>query len=74
MDYKESLERSENFAKEIIKLAASHELTVCELYKAADIAKGIADHSMVDKESIEKVDYPSRHITPDCEGKELFGD
>ena len=37
-------------------------LTVRELYAAAYTAKGIADNSMVDIESIEKTDFPSRHI------------
>ena len=52
MDYKETLERSEEFAKKIINLAAEDNLTVYELCKAADIAKAVSENSMVDKESI----------------------
>ena len=65
-------EKTEEFAKKIINLAAEEGLTVRELCKAADTAKGIAEYSMVDKKSIERVDYPSRHIVCTCDGKELF--
>lgn len=72
MDSKEFIEKAEEFAKRIINLAAEEGLTVRELCKAADTAKGIAERSKVDKESIERVDYPSRHIVCTCDGKELF--
>jgi len=70
--HKESLERSEKFAQEIITLAAAKKLTVAELYRAADIAKEVANNSIVDEESIEKTDFSSRHIVAACDGKELF--
>lgn len=62
MNQKEFLEKTEEFAKKIIKMAAEDGLTVRELCKAADTAQGIAYNSMVDSESIEKTDFPSRHI------------
>ena len=62
MDGKEFYEKTEEFAKKIIRLAKNDGLTVRELYAAANIAKGISDNSMVDIESIERTDYPSRHI------------
>lgn len=65
--------RSECFAKKIIKLAAEEGLTVRELCKAADMAKGISDNSTVEIKSIEKTVFPSQHIA-DYDGKELFGD
>lgn len=67
------LAKAEVFAKKIIKLAAEEGLTVVELYKAADMAKGISDNSMVEVESIEKTDFPSQHIAVTCDKKELFG-
>ncbi len=71
-DKKEVYEKTEEFAKKIIGLAAEEGLTVMELCMAADTAKGISERSIVDKESIERIDYPSRHIVCACDGKELF--
>lgn len=62
VDNKEFYEKTEEFAKKIVSMAKENGLTVRELYAAADTAKGIADNSMVDIESIEKTDFPSRHI------------
>ena len=62
MDNKVFYEKTEEFAKKIVSMAKENGLTVRELYAAADTAKGIADNSMVDIESIEKTDFPSRHI------------
>lgn len=62
MNGKAFLIKTEKFAKKIVKMAAEDGLTVKELDRAADTAKGIAYNSMVDNESIEKSDYPSRHI------------
>lgn len=72
MDNKEFYEKTEEFAKKIARMAKEDGLTVRELYAAADTAKGIADNSMVDIESIEKTDFPSRHIVISCGKKELF--
>ena len=72
MDYIETLERSEEFAKKIINLAAEDNMTVYELCKAADIAKAVSENSMVDKESIEKTDFASCYITETCDEEELF--
>lgn len=69
---KEFYEKTEEFAKKIINLAAEERLTVRELCKAADTAKGIAEHSKVDKESIKRADYSSCHIVCALDGKELF--
>ena len=74
MNHKEFLEKTEEFAKKIVKMAVEDGLTVRELCAAASVAKGIADDSMVDVESIERTDYPSRHIAEPCDGKGLFGD
>lgn len=74
MNCKEFLEKTEEFAKKIIKMAAEEGLTVRELHAAADTAKGIADNSMINVESIEKTDYSSRHIAEICDEKGLFGD
>lgn len=74
MDGKEFYEKTEEFAKKIIGLAADEGLTVRELCKAVDTAKAIADYSVVDKNSVKKPDYPSRHIVTECDGKGLFGD
>lgn len=74
MDGKEFYEKTEEFAKKIINLAAEEGLTVRELCKAVDTAKAIADYSVVDKNSVEKPDYQSRHIVIECDGKGLFGD
>lgn len=60
---KEFYEKTEEFAKKIIKLASDEGLTVKELYRAADTAKAIADYSIVDKESVEKPAYPSKQMT-----------
>lgn len=62
MDNKEFYEKTEEFAKKIINLAAEEGLTVRELYRAADMAKGISDNSTVEVESVEKTDFPSQHI------------
>lgn len=72
MGSKDFLEKTEEFAKKIIRLAKEDGLTVKELDRAADTAKGIAYNSMVDTESIEKTDYPSHHKVCVCDGKELF--
>lgn len=74
MDGKEFYEKTEEFSKKIIGLAADEGLTVRELCKAVDTAKAIADYSVVDKNSVKKSDYPSRHIVTECDGKGLFGD
>lgn len=71
---KESVIKSEKFAKKIIKLAAEEGLTVGELYSAADMAKSISDNSTVEWEAVAKSDFPSRHIVATCDGKELFRD
>lgn len=73
MDGKEFMEKTEEFAKKIIRLAANEGLTVRELCKAADTAKEIAYYSIVYKESVEKPDYPSQHIV-DYDQKGLFRD
>lgn len=73
MDNKEFYEKTEEFAKRIINLAAEEGLTVRELCKAADTAKGIAEYSVVNKNSTEKPDYPSQHIA-NCDERGLFGD
>lgn len=57
-----TLTRTEEFAKKIIQMAAEEKLTVGELYKAADMAKGISDNSTVEVEAIGKTDFPSQHI------------
>lgn len=44
MDRKEFYEKTEEFAKKIINLAAEEGLTVRELCKAIDTAKAIADY------------------------------
>lgn len=62
MDSKEFIEKTEEFAKKIIRLAKEDDLTIRQFYMAADTAKGIAYNSMVDSECIEKTDYPSRRI------------
>ena len=62
MDSKEFIEKTEEFAKKIVRIAKVDGLTVRQLCMATDTAKGIAYNSMVDSESIEKTDYPSRHI------------
>lgn len=76
MDNKEFYEKTEEFAKKIVRMAKEDGLTVRELYAAADMAKGISDNSTVEVESIEKTDFPSRHIvdTDTCDEKELFRD
>lgn len=71
---KESMAKSEKFARKIINLAADEKLTVNELYRAADTAKAIADNSTVEWEAVAKTDFPSKHVvTMTCDGKELFG-
>lgn len=65
-----ALTRAEEFAKKIIQMAAEENLTVRELYSAADMAKGISDNSTVKVESIEKTVFPSQHIAE--EPKMLF--
>lgn len=73
MDGKEFYEKTEEFAKKIINLAAEEGLTVRELCKAVDTAKEIADYSVVDKNSVEKPDYPSQYIAVEKEsGKNPF--
>lgn len=71
---KESMIKSEKFARKIIKMAAEEELTVRELYGAADMAKSISDNSTVEWEAVAKTDFPSTHIVKMCNGKGLFGD
>lgn len=76
VDNKEYYEKTEEFAKKIVRMAKEDGLTVRELYAAADTAQGIVYNSMVDTESIEKTDFPSRYIvdTDTCDEKELFRD
>jgi len=74
MEGKEFYEKTEEFAKKIINLAAEEGLTFYELCKSADTAKGIGAHSFVEKESASRVDYPSQHIACRLDGKELFRD
>ncbi len=69
-----ALTKLDEFAKKIIQTASEEKLTVGELCRAADMAKGISGNSTVDVESIEKTDFPSQHIAVACDGKELFGD
>lgn len=71
---KEFFEKTEEFAKKIINLAADEGLTVREVCEAADTAKAIANYSLVDKNSVEMLDYRSRHIVTKCDGKILFSD
>lgn len=59
---KEFMEKTEEFAKKIIRLAVEEGLTAKELCRAVDTARWISENSMVDIESIEKTDFPSRHI------------
>ncbi len=74
MDGKEFYIKTEKFAKKIVRMAKEDGLTVRELCTAADTAQGIVYNSMVDTESIEKTDFPSRHIvdTDTCDEKGLF--
>ncbi len=72
MTEKKFYEKTEDFAKKIIRLAKEDGLTVAELYRAADTAKGIADNSMVDIASIEKTDFPSCHIAVEHDETGLF--
>ncbi len=72
MDHKYFLEKTESFAKKIVNLAAEEGLTVHELCQAAETAKAIAERSTVDKESINKVDYPSQFISATIDGEGLF--
>lgn len=74
MDGREFYVKTEEFAKKIINLAADEGLTVRELYGAADMAKRISDNSTVDREAVERTDFPSRHIIATCDRKELFRD
>lgn len=74
MDSKEFFEKTEEFAKKIIRMAKEDGLTVRQLCMAADMAQGISNNSMIDTESIEKTDYPSRHIADTCDEGELFRD
>lgn len=71
---KESMIRSENLARKIIKLAEEEGLTVRELWCAADIAKDIANNSSVEREAIVRTDFPSTHIVETYNGKGLFRD
>lgn len=72
MDSKEFYEKTEEFAKKIVSLAADDGFTVHEFCKVVDMAKAIAECSTVDKESIEKCDYLSQHITTTLDGKKIF--
>ena len=74
MEGKEFYEKTEEFAKKIINLAAEEGLTFYELCKSADTAKGIGAHSLVEKESASRVYYPSHHIACLFDGLELFID
>lgn len=69
---KDSLFEAEKFARKIIRLAAEEGLTVNQLYKAADIAKAIADNSTVEWEAVQKTSFPSAHIATACDEKGLF--
>lgn len=57
-----ALTKTEEFAKKIIQMAAEENLSVGELYRAADMAKGISDNSTVEVEAIGKTDFPSQYI------------
>lgn len=74
MDGKRFYEKTEEFAKKIINLAAEEGLTVREIYGAADMVKRIADNSSVEREAITKTDFPSTHIVETCCEEELFRD
>ena len=56
------MKKAETFAKKIVQLASEEELTINEFAKALDMAKGISVNSMVEKGSIERIDFPSAHI------------
>lgn len=56
------MKKAETFAKKIVQLASEEELTINEFAKALDMAKGISVNSMVEKGSIERIDFPSDHI------------
>lgn len=71
VDYKESLKRSEEFAKKVINLAVEEGLTIGELHKAADIAKEVSGNSLVDYGSIEKTNFYFPIIAA-YDGKEPF--
>ena len=62
MEIKQTRIKEEEFAKRIILEAEKEGLTIRELYHAADIAKEISDSSMVEKGSIERTEYNSRHM------------
>ncbi len=66
------MEKTEEFAKKIIRLAAEEGLTVRELYGASDMVKQIADNSTVEWEAVEKTDFPSQHIAE--VSPTIFGD
>lgn len=69
---KESIMKSEKFARKIINLAAQEGLTVKELCNAAEIAMGASYNSTVEWEAVAKTDFPSSHIVTTCDEKELF--
>lgn len=56
------MDKSTAFAKKIIRLASEEGLTINELVRAADMAKGISVNSTVESGCIEKTDFPSDHI------------
>ena len=62
MDNKEFYEKTEEFAKRIVKLAVDERLTVREFCESADMAQGVVYNSIIGNESIENTDFPSRHI------------
>lgn len=54
---KESIARTDNFARKIINLAAEEKLTVKELCYVADMLKGIAENSTVECKSLERAGF-----------------
>lgn len=53
MNEKENYEKIGEFAKDIVRLAAENGMTVLELRKAADVAKGMANNSLVTDKNLE---------------------
>lgn len=68
---KEELLIMEEFAKEIVTLADSKLMTIGQLSRSLKMAEEIALHSRVSKDSIDKHDFLSAHISD--EEPNLFG-
>lgn len=60
MEYKKILEKTEEFAKEVVNLAVEKGITVSEFGSALDTAKIMAANSLVDKDCVEKTELPSK--------------